>query len=121
MRKIVTVSLFKGTSQVYISWCLFHLSTTLHDHYNLYNILKPNLLNLNSFIFEIFFLRENAPGQQECDQAADTINRSINKIDQASLAAISNNLKPTTEDSLKVGVRHVNYSKVFLNKFCVDR
>ncbi|XP_057316525.1 talin-2-like isoform X2 [Hydractinia symbiolongicarpus] len=46
-------------------------------------------------------IKENAPGQQECDQAADTINRSINKIDQASLAAISNNLKPTTEDSLK--------------------
>uniref|UniRef100_A0A7M5V5A6 Talin n=1 Tax=Clytia hemisphaerica TaxID=252671 RepID=A0A7M5V5A6_9CNID len=46
-------------------------------------------------------LKENAPGQQECDQAGDMINRAINKIDQASLAAISNNLKPTTEGSLK--------------------
>ena len=48
------------------------------------------------------FSRENAPGQQECDQAADMINRAINKIDQASLAAVSNNLRPDTQGSLKV-------------------
>ena len=49
-----------------------------------------------------FDCRENAPGQQECDQAADMINKAINKIDQASLSAISNSLKPTTEGSLTV-------------------
>ncbi|XP_047132289.1 talin-2 isoform X2 [Hydra vulgaris] len=46
-------------------------------------------------------IKDNAPGQQECELAADTINKAINKIDQASLAAISNNLKPSNEDSLK--------------------
>ena len=55
-----------------------------------------------------FHYRENAPGQQECDQAADMINKAINKIDQASLAAISNNLKPTTEGSLKVCENIIN-------------
>ncbi|XP_066931569.1 talin-2-like isoform X1 [Clytia hemisphaerica] len=49
----------------------------------------------------VFSLRENAPGQQECDQAGDMINRAINKIDQASLSAVSNNLRPDTQGSLK--------------------
>ena len=60
--------------------------------------------------------RENAPGQQECDQAGDMINRAINKIDQASLAAISNNLKPTTEGSLKVPVT-INYQLPYIFHF----
>ena len=58
-------------------------------------------------ILLLYDFRENAPGQQECDQAADMINKAINKIDQASLSAISNNLKPTT-GSLKVSFS-INY------------
>ena len=62
-----------------------------------------NTLNRNTAVITIVsFLRENAPGQQECDEAANMINNAINKIDQASLAAISNNLAPTSEGGLKV-------------------
>lgn len=66
-------------------------------------VLWKNALNKNTaLIILVWFLRENAPGQQECDEAANMINNAINKIDQASLAAISNNLAPTSEGSLKV-------------------
>eukprot|EP00794_Sanderia_malayensis_P019501 gene19501-21428_t len=46
-------------------------------------------------------IKDNAPGQQECEQAAEGVEQSINKIDAAYLAAISDNLAPSTEGSLK--------------------
>ncbi|XP_052786529.1 talin-1-like isoform X4 [Mya arenaria] len=46
-------------------------------------------------------IRDSAPGQKECDEAIEKVNRSINDLDQASLAAISQNLAPRNERSLR--------------------
>ena len=45
--------------------------------------------------------RDSAPGQRECDEAIENINRTINKLDQASLAAIGQNLEQNPEGTLK--------------------
>ena len=37
---------------------------------------------------------ESAPGQKECEHAVQRINRSIHDLDQASLAALGQNLHP---------------------------
>nr|XP_014348098.1 PREDICTED: talin-2 [Latimeria chalumnae] len=42
-------------------------------------------------------IRDKAPGQRECDSSIDSINRCIRDIEQASLAAVSQNL-PTRDD-----------------------
>ncbi|XP_069759034.1 talin-2 [Narcine bancroftii] len=42
-------------------------------------------------------IRDKAPGQRECDCAIDNINKCIREIEQASLAAVSQNL-PTRDD-----------------------
>lgn len=39
-------------------------------------------------------LRDKAPGQRECDQAIDLLNQTVRELDQASLAAISQQLAP---------------------------
>ena len=49
-----------------------------------------------------FRYRDNAPGQRECDEALEQINQTINQLDQASLAAISQQLEPRPENSLQV-------------------
>ena len=46
--------------------------------------------------------RDSAPGQKECTEAIDQVNNSIRDLDQASLAAISQNLAPRNERSLRV-------------------
>lgn len=38
--------------------------------------------------------RDKAPGQQECDEAIETVTKCIRDVDQASLAAISQQLAP---------------------------
>lgn len=38
--------------------------------------------------------RDKAPGQRECDEAIETLNRCVRDVDQASLAAISQQLAP---------------------------
>lgn len=38
--------------------------------------------------------RDKAPGQRECDEAIDVLNRCMREVDQASLAAISQQLAP---------------------------
>uniref|UniRef100_A0A8C6YD55 Talin 2 n=1 Tax=Naja naja TaxID=35670 RepID=A0A8C6YD55_NAJNA len=45
-------------------------------------------------------IRDKAPGQRECDHAIDGINRCIRDIEQASLAAVSQNL--ATRDDISV-------------------
>ena len=50
----------------------------------------------------VLFHRDNAPGQRECDEALEQINYTINQLDQASLAAISQVLEPRPENSLQV-------------------
>ncbi|ROJ33185.1 Talin-2 [Anabarilius grahami] len=44
-------------------------------------------------------IRDKAPGQKECDSAIDNINKCIRGIEQASLAAVSQNLPPRDEVS----------------------
>ena len=56
------------------------------------------------FFYFIFVSRDNAPGQRECDIALDQITYAINQLDQAALAAISNNLEPRLDNSLPVTI-----------------
>lgn len=47
-------------------------------------------------------LRDKAPGQRECDYSIDNINGCIRNIEQASLAAVSQNLASRDDISLEV-------------------
>ncbi|KAK0132068.1 Talin-1 [Merluccius polli] len=47
-------------------------------------------------------MREKAPGQRECDDAIDVLNNCIREVDQASLAAISQQLSPREDISQEV-------------------
>ncbi|NWS44237.1 TLN1 protein, partial [Probosciger aterrimus] len=44
-------------------------------------------------------MRDKAPGQRECDEAIDALNRCMREVDQASLAAISQQLAPREDIS----------------------
>ncbi|XP_072108484.1 talin-1 [Mobula birostris] len=44
-------------------------------------------------------IRDKAPGQRECDEAIEVLNRCIRDVDQASLAAISQQLAPQEDRS----------------------
>uniref|UniRef100_A0A3P8WQW6 Talin 1 n=1 Tax=Cynoglossus semilaevis TaxID=244447 RepID=A0A3P8WQW6_CYNSE len=46
-------------------------------------------------------MRENAPGQRECDDAIEVLNGCIREVDQASLAAISQQLTPRDDISME--------------------
>ncbi|GFR75669.1 kynurenine/alpha-aminoadipate aminotransferase mitochondrial, partial [Elysia marginata] len=46
-------------------------------------------------------IKDSAPGQQECDNAIEHLNMTIRDLDQASLDAIGQNLRPRDEKSLK--------------------
>ncbi|XP_061190933.1 talin-1-like isoform X2 [Saccostrea echinata] len=46
-------------------------------------------------------IKDCAPGQRECDESIEKLNRSIRDLDQASLAAISQSLQQRTEKSLR--------------------
>lgn len=46
--------------------------------------------------------REKAPGQRECDDAIEVLNSCIREVDQASLAAISQQLTPREDISMEV-------------------
>lgn len=45
--------------------------------------------------------RDKAPGQYECDEAIDKLNRCIRELDQASLLALSQSLPPRRENTLQ--------------------
>lgn len=47
-------------------------------------------------------LSDKAPGQRECDSSIDNINKCIRDIEQASLAAVSQNLPSRDDISLEV-------------------
>lgn len=51
--------------------------------------------------------RDKAPGQRECDEAIEVLNRCLREVDQASLAAISQQLAPRQDISQEVGQGHV--------------
>ncbi|NXO28898.1 TLN1 protein, partial [Cisticola juncidis] len=44
-------------------------------------------------------MRDKAPGQRECDEAIEVVNRCLREVDQASLAAISQQLAPRQDIS----------------------
>ena len=46
-------------------------------------------------------IRTKCPGQKECDQAIDTLNDTVNQLDQAILAAMSQSLQPNASSSLQ--------------------
>lgn len=46
-------------------------------------------------------IRDKAPGQRECDEAIEKLTMNIRNLDQASLAAINQNLAPKTEKDIK--------------------
>lgn len=48
--------------------------------------------------------RDKAPGQRECDEAIEVLNNCIREVDQASLAAISQQL--ATRDDISHEVCH---------------
>uniref|UniRef100_A0A8C4V308 Talin 1 n=1 Tax=Falco tinnunculus TaxID=100819 RepID=A0A8C4V308_FALTI len=48
-------------------------------------------------------MRDKAPGQRECDEAIEVLNRCMREVDQASLAAISQQLAPREDISQEVG------------------
>lgn len=65
------------------------------------------------FLFLFFscshvILRDKAPGQRECDSSIDNINKCIRDIEQASLAAVSQNLPSRDDISLEVS----NHQKI---------
>lgn len=49
--------------------------------------------------------REKAPGQRECDDAIEVLNSCIREVDQASLAAVSQQLTPRDDISMEVHTR----------------
>ncbi|KAI1240200.1 hypothetical protein IHE44_0011655 [Lamprotornis superbus] len=51
-------------------------------------------------------MRDKAPGQRECDEAIEVLNRCLREVDQASLAAISQQLAPRQDISQEVGQGH---------------
>lgn len=77
---------------------------------------------LQNIILELFFLflavssglifpcSDKAPGQRECDSSIDNINRCIRDIEQASLAAVSQNLPSRDDISLEVNSHQENDS-----------
>lgn len=63
------------------------------------------LLCFSSFPIPFFLLSDKAPGQRECDSSIDNINKCIRDIEQASLAAVSQNLASRDDISLEVNDR----------------
>ena len=53
-------------------------------------------------------IKDSAPGQQECDAAAERINAALRVLDQASLAAVGQSLEPRTENSLQGFQEHIS-------------
>ena len=50
----------------------------------------------------ILAIRDKCPGQKECDKAIDCLNENINHLDQAILAAMSQQLQPHASSTLQV-------------------
>lgn len=48
------------------------------------------------------FIRERCPGQKECEEAIRIVNSTINMLDQAALAALSQDLKPNASSTQQV-------------------
>ena len=71
----------------------------------------PHIVKISKQYFLFRCVRDNAPGQRECDEALEQINYTINQMDQSSLAAISQQLEPRPENSLQVRFEQDNACK----------
>lgn len=68
----------------------------------LFLFLTRLLLFFSCSPLSLFLLSDKAPGQRECDSSIDNINKCIRDIEQASLAAVSQNLPSRDDISLEV-------------------
>ena len=50
----------------------------------------------------VMLIRERCPGQKECEEAIRVVNSTINMLDQAALAALSQDLKPNASSTQQV-------------------
>lgn len=83
-----------------VSHPICHPFISVSDHF----YCSPSL----HFSCSHFILRDKAPGQRECDSSIDNINKCIRDIEQASLAAVSQNLPSRDDISLEVS----NHQKI---------
>lgn len=68
-----------------------------------FNIASVMLLKFSpDACFLLIAYRDKAPGQRECDEAIEVLNNCIREVDQASLAAISQQLSPRDDISHEV-------------------
>lgn len=66
----------------------------------------------NAWLFADY--RDKAPGQRECDEAIEVLNNCIREVDQASLAAISQQLTPRDDISHEVCVISAEYTPSYI-------
>uniref|UniRef100_A0A8C2I829 Talin 2a n=1 Tax=Cyprinus carpio TaxID=7962 RepID=A0A8C2I829_CYPCA len=67
-----------------------------------WSLLASHSRNVSDSIKSLIMaIRDKAPGQKECDSAIENINKCIRDIEQASLAAVSQNLSRRDEVSLE--------------------
>ena len=93
---VVLISSFRRSPSAYTLSLLSHDSLSL----SLSLSLSPTLLL--SLSLSLSLSRDKAPGQRECDSSIDNINQCIRDIEQASLAAVSQNLPCRDDISLEV-------------------
>lgn len=82
------------------------------------------LSSLLIFVFLVLFFssrvrRDKAPGQRECDSSIDNINKCIRDIEQASLAAVSQNLPSRDDISLEVSGHRKMAQNLCRHKLCL--
>merc|ERR1719471_226494 len=65
-------------------------------------------------------LRDKAPGQRECDDAIEKLTVHIRELDQASLAAINQNLSPRKNKDIKQYTEQMNNSAIQISQKLVE-
>ena len=60
------------------------------------------MLSIFMFCYHGDLIRERCPGQKECEEAIRVVNSTINMLDQAALAALSQDLKPNASSTQQV-------------------
>merc|ERR1719150_433312 len=61
-------------------------------------------------------IRDKAPGQKECDEAIEKLTLNIRELDNASLAAINQNLEPRKNKDIKQFTEQMNNSAVQISQ-----
>ena len=56
----------------------------------------------SNVVVMVIVTREKCPGQKECEEAIRVVNSTINMLDQAALAALSQDLKPNASSTQQV-------------------